>query len=120
MTSKSKPVSKMTRQDVEKIIQKHPDRLPIIVREDKKNTSKWQNFLVPSQLTIGDFMVILRRKIKLEAYESIYIFIQPNQEVSKTKLIMPPTSSTIGQIYHDHHDDKLLLKLIWARENTFG
>ena len=51
-----------------KIIERYPDRIPIIVEKDKKSKIKdidKNKFLVPNDMTLGQFMYVIRKRIKL-------------------------------------------------------
>jgi hypothetical protein len=60
-----------------RIIEKYPDRLPIIV--EKKNTCKLNDidknkFLVPSDMALTQFIYIIRKRIKLNSNSVIKNF----------------------------------------------
>ena len=99
-----------------RIVGKYPDRIPIIIEKSKINSNNIPDldkhkFLVPEDITLGQFMYVLRQRIKLESKVAIFLFIND-------KLIS--TSSTIGEIYdqNKHIDNFLYIK--YAGENTFG
>lgn len=98
---------------IKNLLTENPDRVPIIVRPEKSDNV--YRFLVKDETTLANFMIILRKKIKLESFQSIYIFVKSGKEV-----IFPPTSSSIGTIYHQHKDQDLVLNLVYAKENVFG
>lgn len=95
-----------------KILQKYPGRVPVILSHDENefylDKSK---YLLPSDLTIGQFMYVLRQRIKLDSAKSIFIFLE------KT---IPPTNAIISDIYSKHHNFDGFLYLIIKGENTFG
>ena len=99
-----------------RIRSKYPDRIPIIIEKSKINSNNIPDldkhkFLVPEDITLGQFMYVLRQRIKLESKVAIFLFIND-------KLIS--TSSLIGDIYNQnkHIDNFLYMK--YAGENTFG
>ena len=50
-----------------KIIERYPDRIPIIVEKNKKSKIKdidKNKFLVPNDMTLGQFMYVVRKRIK--------------------------------------------------------
>ena len=99
-----------------RIVGKYPDRIPIIIEKSKINSNNIPDldkhkFLVPADISLGQFMYVLRQRIKLKSKVAIFLFIND-------KLIS--TSSTIGEIYdqNKHIDNFLYIK--YAGENTFG
>lgn len=97
----------------EKILSRYPDRIPIICETLDKNAPKLdkKKFLVPYDLTMGQFMFILRKRIKLKQEEAIYLFV--NNTIC--------TSSTImNTIYQEHKDEDGFLYIKYNGESTFG
>jgi GABA(A) receptor-associated protein len=96
------------------ITEKYPDKVPIIV-ERLKNSDipdiDKKKYLVPKDLTAGQFIYVIRRRIKLEKEKAIFVFI---------KDILPPTSATIEQLYEDNKDDDGFLYVVYSGENAFG
>ncbi len=97
------------------ILQKYPDRLPVIVEKDKSasslNNIDKNKFLVPYEITLGQFLHIIRQRCKLDASQSLYLFCGN---------ILPPTSQTIGNIYQEQKDEDGFLYITYCSENTFG
>ena len=96
------------------ITEKYPDKVPIIV-ERLKNSDipdiDKKKYLVPKDLTTGQFIYVIRRRIKLEKEKAIFVFI---------KDILPPTSATIEQLYEENKDDDGFLYVVYSGENAFG
>ncbi|KAL4592472.1 hypothetical protein LXL04_005468 [Taraxacum kok-saghyz] len=61
-----------------RIREKYPDRIPVIVekgeRSDVPNIDK-KKYLVPADLTVGQFVYVIRKRIKLSAEKAIFIFV---------------------------------------------
>tara|TARA_B110000008_G_scaffold249082_1_gene261560 strand:- start:265 stop:612 length:348 start_codon:yes stop_codon:yes gene_type:complete len=96
----------------QKILQKYSDRLPIIVSNNPKEFYlDKQKYLVPRDLTVGQFIYVLRHRIKLESSKAIFIFINK---------ILPPTNSNISDIYAKYVDKDGFLYVEIKGENTFG
>ena len=49
-----------------------------------------KKYLVPNDLTVGQFYILIRKRIKLRAEDALFFFVN-NQ--------IPPTSATIGALY---------------------
>jgi len=105
-----------TRQDEAlRIMQKYPDRIPIIVeRCSNDNTTELINknkYLAPSSLTVGQFVYVIRKRLVLPPEKAIFLFIGG---------ILPPTASLLGSIYDEHKDRDNFLYITYSGENTFG
>lgn len=103
--------------EAQKILTRYKDKVPIIVEKAKGCTldeiDKYK-FLVPYDMTVGQFIYIIRKRIKLSEVEALYIF------VDKT---LPMTSQTISKIYTDSKSKKDFdgfLYINYCNENTFG
>lgn len=95
-----------------KILQKYHSRVPIIVsHNDKEFYLDKFKYLVPSDLTVGQFIYILRQRIQLDSVKSIFIFVE------KT---IPPTHAVISDIYSKYHNNDGFLYFTIKGENTFG
>lgn len=99
-----------------RIIQKYKDRIPIIVECSKNSTISpdkldKNKYLVPNDLTVSQFLYILRKRIKLRPEESILIFIN-NQ--------LPPTSEQMYKLYNQFKDEDNFLYCHVSGEHTFG
>tara|TARA_B100001094_G_scaffold82535_1_gene78815 strand:- start:854 stop:1213 length:360 start_codon:yes stop_codon:yes gene_type:complete len=98
-----------------RIKDKYKDRIPIIVEKssnsDIANIDK-KKYLVPNDITVGQFVYIIRKRIDLTSEKAIFLFTE-----NKT---IPPTSSVITEIYEQYKNDDGFLYLIYAGENTFG
>merc|ERR1712168_1717072 len=97
-----------------KIRQKHPDRIPVVVekapRSSIQNIDK-RKFLVPTDLTVAQFMYIIRKRIQLAPEKAMFLFVNK---------VLPTTSSTMGAIYEEHKDEDGFLYIAYSGENTFG
>ena len=75
------------------IMKNYPDRIPVIVEKDKHsqylNDIDKNKFLVPHELTLGQFLHIIRQRCNLEPAQSLYLFCGD---------VLPPTSHTLGNI----------------------
>ncbi|KAI9127794.1 hypothetical protein K1719_000787 [Acacia pycnantha] len=97
-----------------KIKEKHPDRLPVIVdRADKSDLTRINKnkYLVPADITVGQFVYIIRRRIKISSEKAIFVFVNST---------LPSTASLMSAIYEKHKDEDGFLYLTYSGENTFG
>ena len=97
-----------------KILEKYPDRIPIIVEKNKNckiNNIDKNKFLVPSNMVLTQFIYTIRKRIKLDSSEALFFFINDN---------VVTNSSTILELYNIHKDKDGFLYIIYNSENTFG
>jgi GABA(A) receptor-associated protein len=100
--------------EFDRIRSKYPDRIPLIAeRVDKSNIPEIykKKYLVPADLTMGQFVYVIRKRIKLPPEQAIFIFIN-NQT--------PPAYSLMSQIYKEYADKDGCLYLYYSGENTLG
>ncbi|KAL1560090.1 Autophagy-related protein 8C-like [Salvia divinorum] len=99
--------------DSARIREKYPDRIPVIVekaeRSDVPDIDK-KKYLVPADLTVGQFVYVVRKRIKLSAEKAIFIFV---------KDVLPPTASLLSAIYDEYKDEDGFLYMTYSGENTF-
>lgn len=99
------------KKEASKIREKYPDRVPVIIR--KKSGSfeiKKNKYLVPNDVTVGQFLYIIRKRLELKPENALYIFDE--------KGVMPPTSKLISNILTVNEDGFLYF---WVcEEATFG
>lgn len=97
-----------------KIRQRFNNRIPIICeRAEKSNLPEIdkKKYLVPYDLTIGQFVYVIRKRIHLPAEKAIFIFVND---------ILPPTAASMSSIYEEHKDEDGFLYVLYSSENTFG
>ncbi|QCD79742.1 Atg8 ubiquitin-like protein [Vigna unguiculata] len=97
-----------------RIRDKYPDRIPVIVeraeRTDIPDIDK-KKYLVPADLTVGQFVYVVRKRIKVSAEKAIFVFINNT---------LPPTAALMSSIYEENKDDDGFLYMTYSGENTFG
>lgn len=98
-----------------RILKKFPNRIPIILEKynSKGNIPEINKtkYLVSSDLTVGQFIYVIRKKLNLKAEQAIFLFIDNT---------LPLVSSTIGIIYEQHRNKDRFLYVTYSDENTFG
>ena len=101
-------------QESSRIIIKYPDKIPIICEKAHQNNLpdiQKKKYLVPNDITVGQFMYVVRQKIKIAPEEALYLFING-------KIIS--NSALIGSIYEGDKDEDGFLYVKYSKENTFG
>lgn len=98
------------------IMQKYPDRIPIIC-EKSKNSSKEcpvidkKKYLVPNDFSIGQFVYVIRKRLKIIPEKALFLFING---------LIPPTSFLLCNMYALCKDSDGYLYVTYTFENTFG
>ena len=109
--------------EAERIRQKYADRIPVSLssstasphpyRKRQNLTSPPQvicekveksdiatidkkKYLVPADLTVGQFVYVIRKRIKLSPEKAIFIFVDE---------VLPPTAALMSSIYEEHKDE---------------
>ena len=62
-------------------------------------------------MTISQFMFIMRKRIKLESSQSLFVTVNS---------ILVSSNATICEIYDDNKDEDGFLYVVYTSENTFG
>ena len=99
-----------------RIIKKYGDRIPVICEPTNPkdvNLPKIDKckFLVPTNLSIGHFILILRSKMKLSSEKAIFLFVGNT---------IPQGTETIDVIYNRFKDPDGFLYITYSSENVFG
>ena len=100
--------------ECKRIINKYPERIPIIVCKDKKcklvDIDK-QKFLVPRDMNLGQFIYIIRKRIKLDPNEALFVLVNNN---------LIPGNKVLNEVYENNKDHDGFLYVTYSSENTFG
>jgi GABA(A) receptor-associated protein len=99
----------------ERIIAQHPDRIPVIVECSEQlqaaHPLKKNKFAVPYDLTLAQFLFVIRKHMKLQPEYAIFAFINNR---------LHPTTSPIGSIYAQEKTEDGFLYIDVFQESTFG
>ncbi|XP_048885175.1 microtubule-associated proteins 1A/1B light chain 3C [Brienomyrus brachyistius] len=106
-----------TRKDeVCSIRSKFPNKLPVIVeryvREKHLPLLDKTKFLVPFELTMGQFLSLLRSKVDLGPTQTLYLMVSDHS--------MSCMSASMGEIYTQYRDPDGFLYLTYASQDMFG
>lgn len=99
-----------------RIREKHPDRIPVICEKstrcnkDIPDIDK-RKYLVPSDLTMGQFIYVIRKRMNLTPHKSIFLFVNHT---------LPQSSELISKVYEKCKDQDGFLYIEYSSENTFG
>jgi len=99
-----------------RICAKFPDRIPIIVERSKSSKSlppiDKPKFLAPLDLTIGQFMLVIRKRLQLSSEQTLYLLVNDAVVVS--------ASMCMRTVFAQYRHDDGFLYVTYAIENTFG
>ena len=70
-----------------------------------------KKYLVPSDITVGQFYFLIRKRIHLKPEDALFFFVNN---------LIPPTSATMGSVYQEHHEDDLFLYIAYSDESVYG
>jgi GABA(A) receptor-associated protein len=106
---------KQQQDEANRILKKYPDRIPIIIEKNSTCTSipnlDKNKYLVPKQITIGQLIQIVRKRIKIKPEQALFCFIGN---------VIPSSSETVEKIYHNYKEESGFLFVTVSSENTFG
>jgi len=89
------------------------DRTPVVICPCPRGPPIDKNkYLVPSSLSFGEFMHIVRKRIKMNQNQSLVGFIDGK--------VLPPASKSLGDLYKELADEDGFLYVTYSLENTFG
>ena len=96
---------------------KHPDKVPVYIKvaggeQDVPDLDR-HYYLIERDMTIGQVVYIIRKRIKISSKHAIFVFVDNG--------ILPPTSALINDVYSEHKDPvDALLYVTYRAEKTFG
>jgi len=97
------------------ILKQHADRIPVVVECSQElqiiHPLKKNKFIVPFELTLAQFMFVIRKHMKLEATHAIFVFINNK---------LHPTTAMMGELYANEKDADGFMYLCVFQESTFG
>jgi len=103
-------------EESQRIREKYPNRVPIVcqkhpsAQKDVPTLAK-NKYLVPSDLTVAQFMYVIRKRIKMKPSTALFMFINDQ---------LPVAADLVGGVYAKHKSDDGFLYVYYAAENTFG
>ena len=104
--------------EAERVLYKYPNRIPVIVEPannigcDQRIVMAKKKYLVPSDITIGQFLYIIRRRIKMPPEKALFLFIGGDTLVA--------TNCLMDRAHQEHGAKDRFLYMTVATENTFG
>ena len=116
MTFKENFSFQQRKEEATRVINKYPDRVPIICEKSMISFNECpdidkKKYLVPRDLTVGQFLYIIRKRLRISQDKSIFLFIGNT---------MVPSSNLINEIYIYKKDFDGFLYMTYGMENVFG
>ena len=111
----------MTKEDtlyyIHCLMARHPTRVPCwIERSSQEKTvpdiDGKKKYLIERDMTIGQVMYIIRRRILINDKTALFIFVDGN--------VLPPNNTSIGELYKSHAYKDGMLYITYRAESTFG
>jgi GABA(A) receptor-associated protein len=103
--------------EIQRIREKFPSRVPVFITKANNHSSnelpnlEKNKFLVPMDLTVGQFIYIVRKQLRVAAEKAIFIFV---------KNTLPTTGMLMRELHAQYADKDGLLRLVYTSESTFG
>jgi len=103
------------KRESERVSKKYDDRVPVVVEKsdisDVADIDR-HKYLIPKDLTVGQFIYLIRKRIDLTSSDALFIFV--NNET------IPLMKEHMGTLYGKHADVDGFLYITYASEATFG
>lgn len=106
---------------------KYPTRFPVIVeRYVGSNDNEIPNidknkFLIPEEMTVGQFMFIVRKRIALDEHQAFFMFVEcVNPKTQAKSQILAKSSDSISGLYEKYQDEDNFLYFVYTSQNAFG
>nr|XP_004931347.2 uncharacterized protein LOC101746017 isoform X2 [Bombyx mori] len=104
------------KEEVMAIKSKFPTKIPLIVERYHKErnlpTLDKKKFLVPEDITMSQFLVIIRNRIRVKPNQALYLIINNRSMLSM--------SLTMAQAYENYGDEDGFLYITYASQEVFG
>jgi GABA(A) receptor-associated protein len=116
MDFKSKHSLQSRKEESRKIREKFPGRIPVIVERSIRSTTDVvpidkNKFLVPGDLTVGQFIYVIRKRLAMSPEKALFLFVANS---------LPTTGAFIRELYAQHADEDGFLYVQYSGESTFG
>jgi GABA(A) receptor-associated protein len=103
----------MASEEFRRLVQKYPNHVFVIMERAGRDSASIppldkNKFIVSKYMTVGEFMVIFRRRLRISSEKAIFFFIHNT---------IPTSTQRLGELSRDSDG---FLRIIYAGEATFG
>ena len=101
--------------EYKRIANKYPDRVPVICeRMNNSNVPESQRhtYLVPRDITMGQFKYVIRKRIDLRPDQALFVFVN--------RSVLAPTNALVTDVHKGHADEDGFLYITYSGESAFG
>lgn len=100
-----------------RIRNRYPDRIPIICEKNIRDFGipdiDKHKYLVPFNITVGQFIYVIRKRIRLPSSSALFLFVGDDATLL-------PIGTEMYDVYHRYKNADGFLYIIYSRENVFG
>ena len=101
--------------EVQRIKKRYPEHIPVICEKDRNSAGIEScnkcKYLLKRNMTICEFIYIIRSKINLSPEKGLFFFING---------VIPAMNEMMCTIYRNHKSNDGFLYMRYTSENTFG
>ena len=96
------------------MLQKYPDRIPIIVHAKGKSDPiiDKHKYMSPRRLSFSQLFYVIRKRLHMDSSKGLFFFLDNNTLVI--------ASSLVEDVYSRNADEDGFLYITYSVENTFG
>jgi GABA(A) receptor-associated protein len=113
---KEKFTLEQRKEEASRVLKKYKDKIPIVIEKAKNDNNIAEldkhKFIVPRELTLGQFQYAISKRIGLKESQAIFLFVNGNNLCNN--------SHTISSVYDEHKSECGFLYCTYSAENTFG
>jgi len=105
------------KKEIKKLKMKYPDKIPILVYpiDDKQPKINKNKYLVPKTITIAEFLFNLKKRIKINERDAIFLFVENKNGENN----IPASNAIISDLFYINQKENVLI-IKYGVENTFG
>lgn len=113
MTFRSQKSFLERKQECDRLLERFPDRVPIIVEAKASFPGKLDKnkYLVPHEINVGQMLHLIRRRSRCAPETGIFLFVDN---------VMPPTQAFIVDLSKQHKNEDGFLYMCVCGEDTYG